>query len=149
MQLTSLQLRILVKLALPGRMTLERLLAAAMPRKLDINQRPLMENEIRLQIDLLALHGLISLVDQSGERCCVAPTAVVRWLAKSQPTHISAWFAPTCHAPLVAQVLPDELQLHVIPLQRALHGRCGEISVMKGILRRHWPRRNGARRACS
>ena len=85
MQLTSLQLRILVKLAVPGRMTLERLLAAAMPRKLDINQRPLMENEIRLQIDLLALHGLISLVDQSGERCCVAPTAVVRWLAKSQP----------------------------------------------------------------
>lgn len=85
MQLTSLQLRILVKLALPGRMTLERLLAAAMPRKLDINQRPLMENEIRLQIDLLALHGLISLVDQSGERCCVAPAAVVRWLAKSQP----------------------------------------------------------------
>ena len=55
MQLTSLQLRILVKLALPGRMTLERLLAAAMPRKLDINQRPLMENEIRLQIDLLAM----------------------------------------------------------------------------------------------
>ena len=53
MQLTSLQLRILVKLAVPGRMTLERLLAAAMPRKLDINQRPLMENEIRLQIDLL------------------------------------------------------------------------------------------------
>lgn len=44
-----------------------------------------MENEIRLQIDLLALHGLISLVDQSGERHCVAPTAVVRWLAKSQP----------------------------------------------------------------
>ena len=85
MQLTSLQLRILVKLALPGRMTLERLLATAMPRKLDINQRPQMETEIRLQIDLLALHGLISVVDQSGERYCVAPAAVVRLLAKNQP----------------------------------------------------------------
>ena len=85
MQLTSLQLRILVKLATPGRMTVERLLVAAMPRKLDINQRPLLEAEILLQIDLLALHGLITVVDQSGERYCIAPSAVVRLLAKNQP----------------------------------------------------------------
>ena len=49
MQLTSLQLRILVKLAVPGRMTLERLLAAAMPRKLDINQGSSQKTEFKVR----------------------------------------------------------------------------------------------------
>ncbi len=88
MQLTPLQLRILVKLAKPGRMTVDRLLTSVLPRKLDISQRSLLETEIRLQIDLLILHGLITQIFQSGERYCVAPPAVVRWLAK-RPPHAS------------------------------------------------------------
>ncbi len=60
MNLTSLQLRVLVKLATPGRMTVDRLVDAVLPRKTDRAQRALYEPEIRLQIDLLTLHGLIT-----------------------------------------------------------------------------------------
>ena len=66
MNLTSLQLRVLVKLANPGRMTVDRLVEAVMPRKMDREKRPLSESEIRLQIDLLTLHGLITCIDQNG-----------------------------------------------------------------------------------
>ena len=85
MNLTSLQLRVLVKLATPGRMTVDRLVEAVMPRKMDREKRPLSESEIRLQIDLLTLHGLITCIDQNGERFCSAAPNVVRWLAKNHP----------------------------------------------------------------
>ncbi|MBP8275662.1 MAG: hypothetical protein KAX55_02040 [Propionivibrio sp.] len=85
MNLTSLQLRVLVKLANPGRMTVDRLVEAVMPRKIDREKRSLCEPEIRLQIDLLTLHGLITCIDQNGERFCSAAPNVVRWLAKNHP----------------------------------------------------------------
>ncbi len=88
MNLTSLQLRVLVKLATPGRMTVDRLVDAVLPRKTDRAQRALYEPEIRLQIDLLTLHGLITCIEQAGERFCVAAPKVVRWLAKTRP-HMS------------------------------------------------------------
>ena len=84
MNLTSLQLRILVKLAKPGRMTVDRLVEAAMPRKLEPEKRSLEESEIRLQIDLLTLHGLILRVDQHGVGFCTAAPVVLHWLAKNR-----------------------------------------------------------------
>ena len=46
MNLTSLQLRVLVKLANPGRMTVDRLVEAVMPRKIDREKRSLCEPEM-------------------------------------------------------------------------------------------------------
>lgn len=78
--LKPLQSRILVKLGTAGELSINRLVEAAMPRRgLSPDKRSRWDHEIRLQIELLGLYGLVQLVDRLGQRFCVAPAFVVQW----------------------------------------------------------------------
>jgi hypothetical protein len=78
--LKPLQSRILVKLGTAGELSINRLVEASMPRRdLNPDKRSRWDHEIRLQIELLGLYGLIHLVDRLGQRFCVAPAFVVQW----------------------------------------------------------------------
>ncbi|TXT28221.1 MAG: hypothetical protein FD131_3354 [Rhodocyclaceae bacterium] len=78
--LKPLQSRILVKLGTAGELSINRLVEASMPRRdLNPDKRSRWDHEIRLQIELLGLYGLIQLVDRLGQRFCIAPAFVVQW----------------------------------------------------------------------
>ena len=67
MTLKPIQSRILVKLGTARQLSFNRLAEAAMPsRKLDPESRSRWDNEIRLQIELLGLYGLIQIEEQLG-----------------------------------------------------------------------------------
>ena len=86
MTLKPIQSRILVKLGTARQLSFNRLAEAAMPsRKLDPESRSRWDNEIRLQIELLGLYGLIQIEEQMGIRTCTAPEFVVRWV----PEHLT------------------------------------------------------------
>ncbi len=86
MTLKPIQSRILVKLGTARQLSFNRLAEAAMPsRKLDPESRSRWDNEIRLQIELLGLYGLIQIEEQLGIRTCTAPEFVVRWV----PEHLT------------------------------------------------------------
>lgn len=85
MTLKPIQSRILVKLGTARQLSFTRLAEVAMPsRKLDPESRSRWDNEIRLQIELLGLYGLIQIEEQMGIRTCTAPEFVVRWV----PDHL-------------------------------------------------------------
>lgn len=81
MTLKPIQSRILVKLGTARHLSINRLVEVSMPnRKLDPDSRSRWDNEIRLQIELLGLYGLIQIQEQLGVRTCIAPDFVVRWV---------------------------------------------------------------------
>lgn len=85
MTLKPIQSRILVKLGTARQLSFTRLAEVAMPnRKLDPESRSRWDHEIRLQIELLGLYGLIQIDEQMGIRTCTAPEFVVRWV----PDHL-------------------------------------------------------------
>lgn len=85
MTLKPIQSRILVKLGTARQLSFNRLAEAAMPsRKLDPESRSRWDDEIRLQIELLGVYGLIQIVEQMGIRTCIAPDFVVRWVPEHQ-----------------------------------------------------------------
>lgn len=85
MTLKPIQSRILVKLGTARQLSFNRLAEVAMPsRKLDPESLSRWDHEIRLQIELLGLYGLIQIEEQLGVRTCTAPEFVVRWV----PDHL-------------------------------------------------------------
>lgn len=85
MTLKPIQSRILVKLGTARQLSFNRLAEVAMPsRKLDPESRSRWDHEIRLQIELLGLYGLIQIEEQLGVRTCTAPEFVIRWV----PDHL-------------------------------------------------------------
>lgn len=85
MTLKPIQSRILVKLGTARQLSFNRLAEVAMPsRKLDPESRSRWDHEIRLQIELLGLYGLIQIEELMGIRTCSAPEFVVRWV----PDHL-------------------------------------------------------------
>lgn len=81
MTLKPIQSRILVKLGTARRLSFNRLAEVAMPsRKLNPESRSRWDSEIRLQIELLGLYGLIHIEEQLGIRTCIAPEFVVSWV---------------------------------------------------------------------
>ena len=72
MTLKPIQSRILVKLGTARHLSFNRLVEVSMPsRKLDPESRSRWDNEIRLQIELLGLYGLIQIQEQLGVRTCI------------------------------------------------------------------------------
>ena len=85
MTLKPIQSRILLKLGTARQLSFTRLVEAAMPsRNLDPDSRSRWDGEIRLQIELLGVYGLIQFVDQLGGRMCIAPDYVVQWVPETQ-----------------------------------------------------------------
>lgn len=85
MTLKPIQSRILVKLGTARQLSFNCLAEAAMPScKLDPECRSQWDNEVRLQIEVLSLYGLIQIEEQLGIRTCTAPDLVVRWV----PEHL-------------------------------------------------------------
>ena len=80
MTLKPLQCRILLKLASHRQIGLNLLVEASLPnRSLNMERRPRWQDEIRLQIDLMAIYGLIGIEEQMGVRVCFAPEFVIAW----------------------------------------------------------------------
>ena len=80
LKLKPLQARILVKLGTAREMPFDHLTKALMP-DCEMQGMSLAEwdNEIRLNIELLSVYGVIQIPDRLGVRICVAPDFVVRW----------------------------------------------------------------------
>ncbi len=80
MTLKPLQCRILLKWASHRQIGLNLLVEASLPnRSLNMERRPRWQDEIRLQIDLMAIYGLIGIEEQMGVRVCFAPEFVIAW----------------------------------------------------------------------
>lgn len=80
LKLKPLQARILVKLGTARDIPFDHLVKALMPDH-EMQGMSLAEwdNEIRLNIELLKVYGVIQITDRLGVRICVAPDFVVRW----------------------------------------------------------------------
>ena len=111
MTLKPIQSRILVKLGTARHLSFNRLAAVAMPsRKLDPESRSRWDNEIRLQIELLGLYGLIQIQEQLGVRTCIAPDFVVRWVPEhmdraAKMQRAGKKYRPSIVMPLIAASL--------------------------------------------
>lgn len=80
LKLKPLQAKILVKLGTAREMPLDQLAKALMPvREMQGMSLAEWDNEIRLNIELLAVYGVIQIPERLGMRVCVAPDFVVRW----------------------------------------------------------------------
>mgnify|MGYP006322166505 CR=1 FL=1 len=80
LKLKPLQARILVKLGTAREMPFDQLAKALMPaREMQGMSLAEWDNEIRLNIELLAVYGVIQIPDRLGVRFCVAPDFFVRW----------------------------------------------------------------------
>ena len=80
LKLKPLQAKILVKLGTAREMPFDQLAKALMPvREMQGMSLAEWDNEIRLNIELLAVYGVIQIPDRLGVRFCVAPDFVVRW----------------------------------------------------------------------
>lgn len=80
LKLKPLQARILVKLGTAREMPFDQLAKALIPaREMQGMSLAEWDNEIRLNIELLAVYGVIQIPDRLGVRFCVAPDFVVRW----------------------------------------------------------------------
>lgn len=105
LQLTPLQIRILVKLRTAEHLDLSRLVEALMPSyDMTAEQRGSWNNEIRLQIDLMRLYGLIQVVDLPNMCVCSATRAVVEWMPRhlQRSTTESKKYRPSILLPLLA-----------------------------------------------
>lgn len=80
LKLKPLQVKILVKLGTAREMPLDQLAKALMPvREMQGMSLAEWDNEIRLNIELLAVYGVIQIPERLGMRVCVAPQFVIRW----------------------------------------------------------------------
>lgn len=80
LKLKPLQARILVKLGTAREMPFDHLTKALMPdREMQGMSLTEWDNEIRLNIEILSVYGVIQIHDRLGVRICVAPDFVVRW----------------------------------------------------------------------
>ena len=80
LKLKPLQARILVKLGTAREMPFDHLTKALMPdRETQGMSLTEWDNEIRLNIELLSVYGVIQIHDRLGVRICVAPDFVLRW----------------------------------------------------------------------
>lgn len=80
MTLKPLQYRILLKLASRRQVGLNTLVESSLPhRSLNLKRRARWQEEIRLQIDLMSIYGLILIEEQMGTRICIAPEYVIAW----------------------------------------------------------------------
>lgn len=79
---TPLQTRILVRVGRSREIPMERLTRSLMTAK-EVRKmaRPERESEIRLNLDLLSVYGVVSIVDRSGSQVCVAQDRLVAWAA--------------------------------------------------------------------
>lgn len=88
LELTPLQNTILVRIGTAERMELERLVRVISARStLNPSERAHLEEEIRLQVHLMSIYGLVDMVTGHGNtRTCVATQRVREWL----PGHLQA-----------------------------------------------------------
>lgn len=105
---TPLQTRILVRVGRSREIPMERLTRSLMTAK-EVRKmaRPERESEIRLNLDLLSVYGVVSIVDRSGSQVCVAQDRLVAWAAardaRNRPALAARSLSPI--APIMATAL--------------------------------------------
>ncbi len=108
MKLTPLQTSILSRLGTDREMPFDHLVRALTPTRAQQGLSPVQwEEEIRLQIDLLGVYGVIQITPQLGSRLCVAPEFVVRWADMHRVRQVveGRKYKPSIVLPLVAATL--------------------------------------------
>lgn len=108
LKLNPLQTRILVHLGTAREMPFDQLVQALMPAR-EMQRLTLVEwdVEISLRIELLAVYGVIQIVDRIGVRVCVAPDFVQRWadVHRVRAAAEGKKYKPSIVLPAVAAVL--------------------------------------------